>query len=130
MAADLLDRDSAVSVNSDVSVDPAVTVLHRTRVLRVFAARNRSGAWAYLDELGWRRVTAASPAGSRDLLAALCRARLAGIEVTAKVTGTAVLAVTYEHGEAARALLPEPRFTGITRGAHRRPTPPRARDGE
>lgn len=118
MAADLLDRDSTVST------DPPPTLLRTTRVLRVFAARNRSGAWAYLDELGWRRVTSATPAGSRDLLAALCRARLAGIEVTAEVTGTSVLAATYEHGESARALLPEPRFTGVTRAARRRPTTP------
>jgi hypothetical protein len=118
MAADLLDRDPTIPA------DPPLTLLRRTRVLRVFAARNRSGAWAYLDELGWRRVTAPTPAGSRDLLATLCRARLAGVEVTAEVTGTTVLAVTYAHGEAARALLPEPRFTGLTRVASRRPTPP------
>jgi hypothetical protein len=115
MAADLLDRDPTVSD------DASPTLVRRTRVLRVFAARNRSGAWAYLDELGWRRVTAPTAAGSRDLLSALCRARLTGSEVAAEVTGTSVLAVTDDGGQAVVGLVPEPRLTGLTHSDRRRP---------
>jgi hypothetical protein len=111
MAAELLDRDPGVADER---------VRRRTRVLRVFAARNRSGAWAYLDELGWRRVDSPTAAGTRDLLSALCRARLAGTPVTAVVTGTTVVAVADDTNDAMRGLLTEPRFTGVTRRGRRR----------
>jgi hypothetical protein len=111
MAAEMLDRDPGVS-------DPLVH--RRTRVLRVFAARNRSGAWAYLDQLGWRRVDSPTAAGTRDLLSALCRARLAGTAVTAEVTGTTVVAVSDDAGDTVRELLAEPRFTGLSRRGRRR----------
>jgi hypothetical protein len=90
VAADLLDRDTGVVV------DPPLRLRRPTRVLRVFAARNRSGAWAYLDEIGWRRVSSPTPAGARDLLSTLCRARLAGSTITVEVTGTGVVAATGE----------------------------------
>jgi hypothetical protein len=112
MAAELLGREPSVCGDR---------VRRRTRVLRVFAARNRSGAWAYLDQLGWRRVDSATAAGARDLLSALCRARLAGTAITAEVTGTTVVAVCDDAGDAHRALLAEPRFTGIA-GRERRRT--------
>ncbi len=115
MVADLLDRDTGTSV------DPPLTLRRPTRVLRVFAARNRSGAWAYLDEVGWRRVSAPTPAGSRDLLSALCRARLAGTTITVELTGTSVVAATDEEAGPAVALRPEPRYSGLTRDRRRRP---------
>ena len=108
MAADLLDRGTNSSVD-DSCVDAELTLRRPTRVLRVFAARNRSGAWAYLDQIGWRRVTAPSPAQSRDLLSALCRARLSGGLVTAEVSGTSVVAVSNPPAGPAAAL-PEPRM--------------------
>lgn len=115
MAADLLDRDPTVSG------DASLTLVRRTRVLRVFAARNRSGTWAYLDELGWRRVTAPTAAGSRDLLSGLCRARLSGDVISVEVTGTSVLAVRCDTAEPLPALLPESRVTAITRSDRQRP---------
>jgi hypothetical protein len=48
--------------------------------------------------VGWRRITSPTASGSRDLLSALCRARLARTEVTAEITGTAVLAVSADVG--------------------------------
>lgn len=114
MAADLLDR------RTDASADPPLTLRRPTRVLRVFAARNRSGAWAYLDEIGWRRVTAPTPARSRDLLSALCRARLSGAEVDVQVSGTSVLAVMVVATDAQPPLPPEPRLSSL-RHAVRRP---------
>lgn len=117
MPTDLLDRDALVSS------DPSSSVRRRTRVVRVFAGRSRSGAWAYLDGVGWRRVAAPTPAGSRDLLASLCRARLTGVEVTAEITGTTVVAAGQEHSESEDDLHPESRLTGSTKAARRRPAP-------
>ena len=111
MAAELLGREPSVCDDR---------VRRRTRVLRVFAARNRSGAWAYLDQIGWRRIDSPAAAGARDLLSALCRARLAGTAITAEVTGTTVVAVCDDADDAVRGLVAEPRFTGVTRRGRRR----------
>ena len=115
MAAELLDREP------DVSAGHGLTVRRRTRVLRVFAARNRSGAWAYLDQLGWRRVDCARAADARNLLSALCRARLVGTSIMVEVTGTTVVAVRDDREDVATDLLAEPRFTGLS-GRDRRRT--------
>jgi hypothetical protein len=93
MAADLRDRDPAV-----VAADQGLSMHRQVRVLRVFAARNRSASWAYLSGVGWRRITSPTASGARDLLSALCRARLAGTEVTATLTGTAVVGVSLDDG--------------------------------
>jgi hypothetical protein len=99
MAADLMDRDPVA-----VAAGQGLSVRRQVRVLRVFAARNRSATWAYLSGVGWRRITSPTGSGARDLLSALCRARLAGTEITAEITGTAVVAVSSdddgEDGEA------------------------------
>jgi hypothetical protein len=116
MAADLLDRQPRQTAETPP------TLTRSTRVLRVFAARNRSGAWAYLDEIGWRRVSASTPAESRDLLSTLCRARISGSELTVEVTGTSVLAARSDPADDRPTLLPAPRFSGVTRDQHRRPT--------
>jgi hypothetical protein len=115
MAADLLDRNATED-------EASLRVRRRTRVLRVFAARNRSGAWAYLDEVGWRKVSAPTPAAARDLLSTLCRARLSGDEVTVELSGTGIVAVETDGGEERATLLPGPRLTGLTR-ERRRPAP-------
>jgi hypothetical protein len=127
VAADLLDRGTQTPVE-DSSVDQELTLRRPTRVLRVFAARNRSGAWAYLDEIGWRRVTAPTPTRARDLLSALCRARLSGAQVGVEVTGTGVLAVTEGPDDLKRPLPLEPRLSGLRRRAVRRPDVLRAGD--
>ncbi|HET8617018.1 MAG TPA: hypothetical protein VFL94_15970 [Actinomycetales bacterium] len=114
MAADLLDRNATEG--------ESLRLHRRTRVLRVFAARNRSGAWAYLDEVGWRKVSAPTPAAARDLLSALCQARLSGDAVTVALSGTGVVAVADDGSNGRVSLLPAPRFTGLTRQHHRRPT--------
>jgi hypothetical protein len=91
MATDLKDRDPAAA-----AAGPGLSVHRRVRVLRVFAARNRSATWAYLSGVGWRRITSPTPSGSRDLLSALCRARLTRTEVVAEITGTEVVAVSVD----------------------------------
>jgi hypothetical protein len=115
MAAELLDREP------DASTGHGPTARRRTRVLRVFVARNRSGAWAYLDQLGWRRVVSPTAAGARDLLSALCRARLVGTPITAEVTSTTVLAASDDRDGV--ELLTVPRFSGLTSRARRRTDP-------
>lgn len=120
VAADLLDRGTHASVD-DSPVDPELTLRRPTRVLRVFAARNRSGAWAYLDEIGWRRITAPTPARARDLLSALCRARLSGGQVSVEVTGIGVVAVTDVPDDLQWSLPPQPRLRGLRSRTVRRP---------
>lgn len=65
------------------------TTTRRTRVRRVVAV-NGSQAWAYLEGVGWRRLSALA---GEDLMAACCRARLSRRQVEVEVSSTHLLRV-------------------------------------
>ena len=66
------------------------TTTRRTRVRRVVAV-NGSQAWAYLEGVGWRRLSVLAGEG---LMAACCRARLSRRQVTVEVSSTHLLKVS------------------------------------
>ena len=65
------------------------TTLRRTRVRRGVAV-NGSQAWAYLEGVGWRRLSALAGEG---LMAACCQARLNRRQVAVEVSSTHLLRV-------------------------------------
>ena len=66
------------------------TEYRRTRVRRVVAV-NGSQAWAYLEGVGWRRLSVLAGEG---LMAACCQARLSRRQVTVEVSSTHLLKVS------------------------------------
>ena len=84
---------STLTAAGQQSVQPESDTEHRrTRVRRVVAV-NGSQAWAYLEGVGWRRLSVLRGEGVQSLMAACCRARLERRQVAVEVSSTHLLSV-------------------------------------
>jgi hypothetical protein len=66
-------------------------VLLDKRVLRVWSPLRPASAWAYLEDLGWRKIPATTADGDTAVLDACCRARTEGLRVRAVTTAHEIL---------------------------------------
>jgi immune inhibitor A len=54
-------------------------------VQRVFVSHHSQNCWAFLQDIGWRKVETDSADGVTNMFVSLCAARVQGIAVTAYV---------------------------------------------
>lgn len=59
--------------------------------LRVFATYHSKNAWAYIEDVGWRKIRPSSPSGVTNMLYATSEARVKGRPLTVLATGQELL---------------------------------------
>jgi C1A family cysteine protease len=85
--ADLLIDSSWMFYSVDLQVGP---VYQYTKVSQVYASRDAQNAWAYLPNLGWRRIQPGSGDGVTNTLAVLTEAVAKNLSVTVLVDGSLI----------------------------------------
>lgn len=62
-------------------------------LLRTFATYHSKNAWAYVQDVGWRKMRPQNTDGVTNMFAAACEARANGVTTTVLATGQEILQI-------------------------------------